>query len=433
MKFSHRTFSWLYALMFPLVYAFARLFYRRWKLFGRERFPQAGEPVLIVSNHQNALIDPLLCCLTAPRQLHFLTRADVFRNKVFRHFVLALNMLPVYRQHDHEEGKKDRNERSFRAVIARMQRGAAVGIFPEGNHGNRKIIRPLKKGLAQLLEMMGERDEKLRKVKVMVMGVDYDDYDKARSSVVVNFGEPFTVDDLLFGEHGDKMERYRAVMQRVREKMETTILHLGPERAYPYLRFAEVYLLERKGYTNWPETHRTLAMLRDGLTSGHETQLEQARALTEALHEAKIPLKAAVQFALNKKPPYLKALALLLPALPGFIVNAPGWQIALWATRKAVVDPHFNSTFRLLFGMLAVLLTWFVLVLGTVFFCSWPLAGWGLAALFVSSLLALPFSDALIDCELLLRTKRMFAKDEQLAQQVVALIGTVDEHLSTKG
>ena len=429
MKFSHRTFSWLYALMFPLVYAFARLFYRRWMLFGRDKFPKSGEPVLIVSNHQNALIDPLLCCLTAPRQLHFLTRADVFRNKVFRHFVLALNMLPVYRMHDHEEGKKDRNERSFRAVIVRMQRGAAVGIFPEGNHGNKKIIRPLKKGLAQLLEMMGEHDAKLRKVKVMVMGVDYDDYDKARSSVVVHFGTPFYVDDLLFAGSDRPMERYRAVMQRVREKMEATILHLGPDTAYPYLRLAEAQLIERLGYENWPKVQAQLSVLREQVDLS-ASYVSEARSVTDALATKQIPLKAAVQYAKGKRPPIAKAVALAIPALPGFLLNAPGWQLALLATRKAVVDPHFNSTFRLLFGMLAVLLTWTVLTMGVFLFLPWPSAGWILAALFVSSLLALPFADALIDNELWLRTQRCFANDAALLGRLNSLLKGIDAQTS---
>jgi len=429
MKFSYRTFSWLYALMFPLVYAFARLFYRRWALFGRERFPKSGEPVLIVSNHQNALIDPLLCCLTAPRQLHFLTRADVFRNKVFRYFVLALNMLPVYRVHDHEDGKKDRNERSFRAVIRRMQRGAVVGIFPEGNHGNRKVLRPLKKGLAQLLEMMGERDPKLRQVKVMVMGVDYDDYDRARSSVVVNFGEPFQVDDLLFGKDGDTMERYRAVMHRVREKMEATILHLGPDRVYPYMRMAEVYLLEHEGYADWPEVHRKLSALREKMVHDDSGVLERAKTCSEQLVERKLPLKAAVQFALNRKPPLVKAIVLGLPALPGFLLNAPGWQLALWATRRAVVDPHFNSTFRLLFGMLAVLLTWAMLIAVSFSLLPAAIAAVLLGVLFVSSLIALPFSDALVDCDLLWRAERVFKHGEPLLSQVKALISDLEKRV----
>lgn len=417
-----RPHSRLYAILFPLVYVAARLFYRRWRVVGRSHFPSKGEPVIIVSNHQNALIDPLLCCLTAPRQLHFLTRADVFRNRLLRPFVLALNMLPVYRMRDSESGKNERNMRTFKTVIARIRRGAAIGIFPEGNHGNRKMIRPLKKGLAQLLEIMGDADQNLRKTMIIPVGVDYSDYDHARASIVVTYGKPFHVTEELYGS-GDRLERYRAVMAKVRENMESVILDLGPHEAYDLLRMTEAVLITHLGHNNWNEAHRLCHAYRDELRiEGRNALTSTATDIMAALQKVKLSAMDLAEFELKDAPSPVSTTLLLIFGLPGFVVHIPAWQLALAATRKVVVDPHFNSTFRLLFGLLLMGLTWVILVAAAFSFFPSSIAIIGLLGMTVSSILALKLSDRLIDLGQRRKVKRLLKQQPTVAAQWSQLV-----------
>lgn len=426
-----RPHSRLYAFLFPVVYIAARLFYRRWRVNGRSHFPKKGHPVIVVSNHQNALIDPLLCCLTAPRQLHFLTRADVFRNSLLRPFVLALNMLPIYRMRDMEAGKNERNMRTFKTVIARMKRGAAVGIFPEGNHGNRKVIRPLKKGLAQLIDIMGEADDSLRDTLLMPVGVDYSDYDRARSSVVVTYGEPFSVSNELYSD-GERLERYRAVMAKVRAHMETVILDFKPEARYPLLRAVEALLIVRLGYDQWNEVHRLSHAFRDQLLeSENSNELEAiANVLHSRLKTANLTFTELAEFRDKKPPSSATTLLLLIFGLPGFVIHIPAWQLALAATLKVAVDPHFNSTFRLLFGLLLIGLNW--VVLAVVAFSFFPLktAFFGLFGMAVSSILALQLSDRFIDLGQRRRVKQLFKKDPHCEAQWQQLVKSLEARFS---
>lgn len=428
-----RPHSRLYAVLFPLVYVAARLFYRRWRVLGRANFPSKGQPVIVVSNHQNALIDPLLCCLTAPRQLHFLTRADVFRNSLLRPFVLALNMLPVYRMRDIEAGKNERNMRTFNTVIARMKRGAAVGIFPEGNHGNRKIIRPLKKGLAQLLDIMGEADEGLRDTQLIPVGVDYSDYDRARSSVVITYGEPFSVAQELYGE-GDRLERYRAVMTKVRSYMESVILDLGPEKHYALLRFCEAILVTRLGHSDWEQVHQHCHAYRDHLKAVTEEPLaDLANELQAQLETARLSALDLAEGDLRQAPSASSTFLLMVFGLPGFILHIPAWQLALAATRKVVIDPHFNSTFRLLFGLLLIGLNWFILVAAAFSFFSLQTALLGLLGMAVSSILALKLSDRLLDLGQRRRVNRFFAQHPQQKLQWQQLSKSLEARFALNG
>lgn len=428
-----RPHSRLYAILFPLVYIAARLFYRRWRVNGISNFPKKGQPVIIVSNHQNALIDPLLCCLTAPRQLHFLTRADVFRNSLLRPFVLALNMLPVYRMRDIEAGKNERNMLTFKTVIARMKRGAAVGIFPEGNHGNRKMIRPLKKGLAQLLDIMGTADDGLRDTLLIPVGVDYSDYDRARASVVVTYGRPFSVSDHLYGS-GERLERYRAVMNKVREQMETVMLDLGPEEHYSLLRAAEAVLVARLGHDRWNEVHEQCHALRDHCraTNDCEKIASEARDLYTDLAAEKLAFTDLAEVDLLPAPSFVNTFLLALFALPGFVIHVPAWQLALAATRKVVIDPHFNSTFRLLFGLLLIGLNWAVLIAAAFSFFPIKTALFGLLGVAVSSILALKLSDRFIDLGKRRTVKRFFKQRPNRELQWQQLVKTLEARFSLK-
>lgn len=413
-----RKWSFLYSVLSPAVYIHARLFYRRWIVLGRENFPANDEPVIIVSNHQNALLDPLLCCLTAPRQLHFLTRADVFKNPKTRPFIYALNMMPVYRFRDKMADMGKRNDRTFKIAIARLKLGAALGIFPEGNHGGQKILRPLKKGLAHLLELAKETQD-LQGVKIVPVAVDYSEYDRARSSLVVNYGDPFTLDEVLFSD-AERVQRQRGAMEVVREKLSNAMLDLGPNSLHPFLRLAEGYLTVENGYSNWKLTQTVLHRLREELRH-HESDediLEDGRQLFERCAKERLEPRALFMASASKAPwSFIEVIFPFILALPAFVVYALPWQLALALTRKVVVDPHFNSTFRLVFGMLLMTTTTIAVGITLLFLLTPAQASLGLLAIIGSGIIALRVSDMLIDNGQYRRAKRLLRADQPFSQR----------------
>ncbi|MEZ4905061.1 MAG: 1-acyl-sn-glycerol-3-phosphate acyltransferase [Spirosomataceae bacterium] len=91
-------------------YSLLRIYVRFWHnvIFYRKvevkNFPSdlpANTPLLIVTNHQNTLMDALAVVLNVgKRQPYFLTRADLFKKDVVRKLLMSLKMLPVYRLRD---------------------------------------------------------------------------------------------------------------------------------------------------------------------------------------------------------------------------------------------------------------------------------------------------------------------------------------------
>ncbi|MBL0190325.1 MAG: 1-acyl-sn-glycerol-3-phosphate acyltransferase [Saprospiraceae bacterium] len=89
----------LYLIIRPLARVFLFVFFRKIYLVGKENIPQTG-PVILASNHPNAFTEACIYAVIQPRPVHFLTRADVFKNPLANKILRSLNMLPIYRFRD---------------------------------------------------------------------------------------------------------------------------------------------------------------------------------------------------------------------------------------------------------------------------------------------------------------------------------------------
>jgi 1-acyl-sn-glycerol-3-phosphate acyltransferase len=112
----------------------------RYRVYGRENVPQKG-PVILASNHQSFL-DPVFCGVAVKRHLVYVARDTLFRWRLFGFLIRSVNAIPVSRD------KAD--IAAMRAIIARLQGGAAVCLYPEGTRTRDGRIVPVKAGFGLL-------------------------------------------------------------------------------------------------------------------------------------------------------------------------------------------------------------------------------------------------------------------------------------------
>ena len=86
---------WLHSLRFVLKIGLF-FYFKQFKVVGKSTIP-TDKPLLILGNHQSALIDPLLLAVSFKQFAYYLTRAGVFQKKLVKAILNSVNMLPVYR------------------------------------------------------------------------------------------------------------------------------------------------------------------------------------------------------------------------------------------------------------------------------------------------------------------------------------------------
>ena len=205
---------------------------------GGENLPNEKCPMIFVSNHQNGLMDPMVVSGLLKPQLHWLTRADVFWNPFARKYLMECNGIPIYRQRDRLPDLIKRNEIIWDCCTKRLEKGAVLSLFPEGNHLSKKTIRKLKRGLSDLIGLAVSRSEKLMRLKVIPVGIDYEDYPGYKRRLSFRIGKEIEWRDLY--DVKTKCIDYLKFTARVQEAMSTLAIDIRPaemyDDLYPYVR-----------------------------------------------------------------------------------------------------------------------------------------------------------------------------------------------------
>lgn len=201
-----------YRLVRGVIRLLLRLFYRRVDVVGAERVPAEG-PLIVVANHHNSLVDPMLILATFPRRIRVLATAPLFRNPLVGPFLRALGAVPVNRRAEAGDDPR-KNDAMFATVIATLRAGGAILIFPEGRTQPVPTLLPLRTGVARIL--LGAEAGGGRRVTLLPVGLVFEAPGTFRAAAaLVAVGAPMDADDCVAAHAAEPEATVRRLTERV--------------------------------------------------------------------------------------------------------------------------------------------------------------------------------------------------------------------------
>lgn len=341
------------------------IFYRRIEVKFKERIPQ-NRPVLLAPNHQNALMDAMAPLLTTNHDSVFLARADIFKKKFIAGILRLFKILPVYRIRDgaSELGK---NEEVFQeAMDVLLRKKSPVAIMPEGNHGNKRRLRPLVKGIFRVAFQAQETYGDQPGVVIVPVGIDYSNYSNFRGKLFVQFGEPIEVYEYYPSYLENPAKTINKIRARLAEEMRKYIIDIQSDDHYEmYMLLRHVYNEKMRKQTGRVKNTLYNRLVADQMMIGqlHEVEQQESESI-QALDKLCTAYREGFEGLgmrdwLFKHSRYswtaliladLGMLAFLPVFLYGMIMNYfPYWFTA--NISKRLKDPQFHSTFKYVIGL----------------------------------------------------------------------------------
>ncbi|OWY62373.1 hypothetical protein B7486_58785, partial [cyanobacterium TDX16] len=217
-------------------------FFRSVQVWGRSRIPE-DRPVLLVINHFNGFVDPVIVVKVLGRLPRLLGKATLWDIVPLRPVLALGGVIPVYRQRD---GDTAGNVRSFAKAEAALRHGGTVAIFPEGTTHDEPRLAEVHTGAARIA--LGARAEGAEGLAIVPIGLAFDDKLALRSRAFARVGEPILLDEVLDPAVDDSdREAVRSLTEQVAARLQTVSPEFEDRYEHGALSMAAEVVLREPG------------------------------------------------------------------------------------------------------------------------------------------------------------------------------------------
>ena len=238
-KNTPRDHSWfLKAFRAYLQYVNSGLYFRKEHILGLENVPDNGTPVVVVSNHQNCLNDPLCVCLQlTDRRMNFIARANVFKVPIFNKALRAMGLLPAYRMSHEGLGAVSKNQETFDDAGAALNDGETLMLFPEADHQDKRWLGTFKLGYLRIAFAAAEKNDFKQDIMILPSCNHYSNYFHARTDMLIRFGKPISLQPYYERYKEAPRETMVEINKIVRAAIQEMMLHISDIEHYDQIDF----------------------------------------------------------------------------------------------------------------------------------------------------------------------------------------------------
>lgn len=355
-------------LRFPFALAVGS-FFQSIEVEGADNVPPVG-PILVLPNHLNAFVDPLVVQHGMSRPLTVTAKNTLAERPLYGALMRAARVVQFHRQSEWGKGASPRETfAAFEVCRQRLSAGEALCIFPEGISHDDPGMRAFRAGPAQIALDYVARDDDLGGLHIVPVGLVYDAKEHFRSRALVRFGAPIRMRDwALANPRAGRRELTREIEARVRELV---VEHARRREGIVMTFGARVALAARREPASLGAEARETRRLRDVMRARTARDPARARALYRrllrhrtALREAGVdPEDVFVQASWKSSLRFVLGEAVVLgaalpPAAAGAALNAAPAIIVCRITRRLSTLRDLWAPNAVFAGALAFPATW---------------------------------------------------------------------------
>lgn len=343
--------NWLYSFLRIFVDHHTFRGFRRYRIVGRENIPEGA--CLYGSNHCNTLMDAMVILATTHEKKVFIARADIFQNPKTAKILRWMRILPIYRIRDGIGAVRDKNGDTMDQAMDVMYDEVPMYLFPEATHRTKHSLRPISKGIFHIALGANNKYGKEKPVYIVPVGLEYGDYFRFRSTILLSYGEPINVSEFVKGREEENEAVILNELKTVLRERMAKLISFIPDEDEDYEAIWELTKIRagkqpcslKKRLENNNQKIAEILDFKEKEPEKAKTLFDKVRDFTRLRKEKKISVKSVANKATFGKT-LLKSLLMLL-GLPFYVaaavVSCPIWIIAYFVL-KGLKDKAFRNT-----------------------------------------------------------------------------------------
>ena len=218
----------LYSFLKVILQITVRVFFRSVTVRNKELIPDKG-PLIVLANHPSTFMDPIVIGTILDRELFFLGKGVIFKNKFVGWLLSKLNGIPIYRQHD-DPTMMAKNEEIFIRCFEHLEKNGALLMFPEGTSFTERKLRPIKTGAARIALGAETRNNFKLGTHIVTIGLNYANQHKFNRDLYINIDKPIKIADFKEGYAIDDHKAVENLTEEIRKSLEKLIIAIEDDK-----------------------------------------------------------------------------------------------------------------------------------------------------------------------------------------------------------